>query len=118
VDPDHGVGRVDLLALLEAPLPEPQDLVAVGAFGTCDDAAVARIAALISADPVRVRIRLAEPLKVSDHDELNRTIAARGELKTRPRRRVFADQLAQTGAIGAAPPKISIAGVGDARLAA
>ena len=64
-DPDYGVGRVDLLALLKAPLPGPQDLVEVGAFGASDDDAVARIAAMISADPVRVRIRLAELLKVS-----------------------------------------------------
>jgi hypothetical protein len=122
-DPDYGVGRVDLLALLEAPLPEPQDLVAVGAFGTGDDDAVARIAAMISADPVRVRIRLAELLKVSDPEELNRTVAEHeGELVYLVLAdRVFAESLTQTGAIGAFPPKINVAGVtGDlgARLAA
>jgi serine protease len=47
--PDYGVGRVDLLALLKAPLPGPQDLVEVGGFGASDDDAVARIAAMISA---------------------------------------------------------------------
>jgi serine protease len=121
-DPDYGVGRVDLPALLEAPLPGPQDLVDVGAFGTGDDDAVARIAAMISADPVRVRIRLAELLRVSDHDELNRTIAEHeGELVYLVLAdRVFAESLAQAGAIGAFPPKINVAGVtGDlgARLA-
>ena len=121
-DPDYGVGRVDLLALLEAPLPGPQDLVDVGAFGTGDDDAVARIAAMISADPVRVRIRLAELLKVSDHDKLNRTITEHeGELVYLVLAdRVFAESLAQAGAIGAFPPKINVAGVtGDlgARLA-
>jgi serine protease len=112
-DPDYGVGRVDLLALLRAPLPGPQDLVAVGAFGTGKDDAVARIAAMISADPVRVRIRLAELLKVSDHDELNQTIAEHeGELVYLVLAdRVFAESLAQPAAIGAFPPKISIAGV-------
>ena len=112
-DPDYGVGRVDLLALLRAPLPGPQDLVEVGAFGTSDDDAVSRIAAMISADPVRVRIRLAELLKVSDHDELNRTIAEHeGELVYLVLAdRVFAESLAQPAAIGAFPPKISLAGV-------
>jgi hypothetical protein len=112
-DPDYGVGRVDLLALLKAPLPRPQDLVVVGAFGASDDDAVSRIAAMISADPVRVRIRLAELLKVSDHDELNRTIAEHeGELVYLVLAdRVFAESLAQSAAIGAFPPKVSIAGV-------
>src|SRR4029453_7402241 len=53
-DPDYGVGRVDLLALLRAPLPGRQDLVEVGAFGTSEDDAVSRIAARIRADPGRV----------------------------------------------------------------
>ncbi len=112
-DPDYGVGRVDLLALLRAPLPGPQDLAEVDAFGTSDDDAVARIAAMISADPVRVRIRLAELLKVSNHDELNRAIVEHeGELLYLVLAdRAFAESLAQPAAIGALPPKISIAGV-------
>jgi serine protease len=112
-DPDYGVGRVDLLALLKAPLPKPQDLVVVGAFGASDDDAVSRIAAMISADPVRVRIRLAELLKVADHDELNRTIAEHeGELVYLVLAdRVFAESLAQPAAIGAFPPTVSVAGV-------
>jgi hypothetical protein len=112
-DPDYGVGRVDLLALLRAPLPEPGDLVDVGAFGAVHDDAVARIAAMISADPVRVRIRLAELLKVSTPEELNRTIAEHeGELVYLVLAdRAFAESLAQAGAIGAFGPKINIAGV-------
>jgi hypothetical protein len=85
----------------------------VGAFGAPDDDPVTRIAAMISADPVRVRIRLAELLKVSDHDELNRTIAEHeGELVYLVLAdRVFAESLAQPAAIGAFPPKVSVAGV-------
>jgi serine protease len=112
-DPDYGVGRVDLLALLKAPLPEPGDLVEVGAFGAADDDAVARIAAMISADPVRVRTRLAELLKVSTHEELNRTIAEHeGELLylvLADRR--FRDSIARPGSTGAFAPTINVAGV-------
>jgi serine protease len=122
-DPDYGVGRVDLLALLQAPLPEPQDLVEVGAFGASNDDAVARIAAMISADPVRVRTRLAELLKVSTPEELNRTIAEHeGELVYLVLAdRTFAESLAQPGSIGAFPPTTNVAGVTSdlgARLAA
>ena len=112
-DPDYGVGRVDLLALLRAPLPEPGDLVEVGAFGAAEDDAVARIAAMISADPVRVRTRLAELLKVSTHEELNRTIAEHeGELLylvLADRR--FRESLARPGSTGAFAPEINVAGV-------
>jgi hypothetical protein len=85
----------------------------VGAFGTSEDDAVARIAAMISADPVRVKIRLAELLKVSNHDELTQTIAEHeGELVYLTLAdRVFAESLAQPGAIGAFAPKINVAGV-------
>ena len=112
-DPDYGVGRVDLLGLLNAPLPRPQDLVQVAAFGTAEDDAVSRIAAMISADPVRVRIRLAELLKVANHDELDQTIAEHeGELVYLVLAdRAFAVSLAQPGAVGAFPPKINVAGV-------
>jgi subtilisin family serine protease len=112
-DPGYGVGRVDLLALLNAPLPEPGDLVNVVAFGTHDDDAVARIAAMISSDPVRVKTRLAELLNVSNHDELDQTIAEHeGELVYLVLAdRAFATSLAQPGAVGAFPPKINVAGV-------
>jgi serine protease len=122
-DPDYGVGRVDLLALLNAPLPEPGDLVNVAAFGSRDDDAVARISAMISADPVRVRTRLAELLKVSTYEELNRTLAEHeGELVYLALAdRAFAKSLVQTDSPGALSTKINLAGVsGDlgARLAA
>jgi hypothetical protein len=112
-DPDYGVGRVDLLPLLNAPLPGPQDLVQVGAFGTANDDAVSRIAAMISSDPVRVKTRLAELLNVSNHDELDQTIAEHeGELVYLVLAdRAFATSLAQPGAVGAFPPKINVAGV-------
>jgi serine protease len=122
-DPDYGVGRVDLLALLNAPLPEPGDLVNVAAFGSRDDDAVARISAMISADPVRVRTRLAELFKVSTYEELNRTLAEHeGELVYLALAdRAFAKSLVQTDSPGALSTKINLAGVsGDlgARLAA
>ena len=60
-----------------------------------------------------MRIRLAELLKVSSHDELNRTIAAHeGELVylvLADRR--FAESLARPAPISAFLPKINIAGV-------
>jgi serine protease len=112
-DSDYGVGRVDLLNLLQAPLPEPSDLVEVGAFGATEDDAVARIAAMISAEPVRVRTRLAELLKVSTHEELNRALAEHeGELLYLVLAdRAFAESLAQPGSIGAFPLKINTTGV-------
>jgi hypothetical protein len=112
-DPDYGVGRVDLLALLQAPLPELQDFLEAGAFGASGDDAVARIAAMISVDPVRVRIRLAELLHASNPDELNRTIAEHeGELVYLALAdRAFAESLAHAGAVAAFSPKINTAGV-------
>ena len=101
------------MSLLKAPLPQPSDVEAVRAFGTADDDAVARIAAMISADPVRVRTRLAELLKVSTHKELNQTIAEHeGELVylvIADRR--FRESLAQPDSIGAFPLKIKVDGV-------
>ncbi len=112
-DPDYGVGRVDLLALLKAPLPRPSDLVEVGAFGAAADDAVTRIAAMISADPVRVRTRLAELLQVSTYEELDRTIAEHeGELLylvLADRR--FRESLARPGSTGAFAHKINVPGV-------
>jgi subtilisin family serine protease len=122
-DPGYGVGRVNLLALLNAPLPELGDLVDVAAFGAHDDDAVARIAAMISADPVRVRTRLAELLKVSTYEELNDTITEHeGELVYLALAdREFAKSLSQPDSIASFRTKINIAGVsGDlgARLTA
>jgi hypothetical protein len=117
------VGRVDLLALLNAPLPEPADLINVAAFGAQEDDAVARIAAMISADPVRVRTRLAELLKVSTYEELNQTIAEHeGELVYLALAdRTFAKSLMQSDSPAALAAKINTVGVtGElgARLAA
>jgi serine protease len=122
-DPGYGVGRVDLLALLNAPLPEPADLINVAAFGAHDDDAVARIAAMISADPVRVQTRLAELLKVSTYEELNQTIAEHeGELVYLVLAdRAFAQSLKEPDSIARLRAKIKTAGVsGDLgrRLAA
>jgi hypothetical protein len=116
------MGRVDLPALLAAPLPEAADLTSVAAFGTQEDDAVARIAAMISSDPVRVRTRLAELLKVSSHQELNETIAAHeGELVYLALAdRKFAKTLARPDSLGALSAKINTAGVSgelSARLA-
>jgi serine protease len=114
-DPGYGVGRVDLPALLNAPLPEPADLIGVAAFGAQHDDAVARIAAMISADPVRMRTRLAELLKVSTHEELNETIAEHeGELVYLALAdRTFARSLARPDSIAAFRAKINLAGVSD-----
>jgi serine protease len=121
-DPGYGVGRVDLPALLAAPLPEPANLISVAAFGAQNDDAVARIAAMISADPVRVWTRLAELLKVSSHEELNETIAEHeGELVYLTLAdRTFAQSLARPDSAAAFRAKINVAGVSDdlgARLA-
>jgi hypothetical protein len=121
-DPGYGVGRVDLPALLTAPLPEPADLSSVAAFGAQEDDAVARIAAMISADPVRIRTRLAELLKVSSHKELNETITEHeGELVYLALAdRTFAQSLAPPDSPTAFRAKINVAGVSDdlgARLA-
>ena len=57
-DPDYGVGRVEPAGFVAGALAGHPDLVEVGAFGASEDDAAARIAAMISVDPVRVRIRL------------------------------------------------------------
>jgi hypothetical protein len=94
----------------------------VAAFGAQHDDAVARIAAMISADPVRMRTRLAELLKVSTHEELNETIAEHeGELVYLALAdRTFAKSLSQPDSLGALSAKINTAGVSGelgARLA-
>ena len=67
---------------------------------------------MISADPVRVRTRLAELLKVSTPEELNQTIAEHeGELLYLVLAdRTFAESLAQPGSVGRSPT-INVAGV-------
>jgi hypothetical protein len=60
-----------------------------------------------------VRIRLAELLKVSNHDELTQTITEHeGELVYLTLAdRVFAESLAQPGPIGAFAPRINVGGI-------
>lgn len=65
-DTDWGVGRVDLPSLLAAPLPSSDDIRAIAAFQLPTDAAVGRISAALSADPVVVRKRLAALLRAED----------------------------------------------------
>ena len=79
-DPDYGVGRVDLLALLKAPLPGRRS-GRVGAFGHqrrrrgSSDRGHDQRGSSTGEDPAR---RTAQGI---DHDELNRTIAEHeGEL--------------------------------------
>jgi hypothetical protein len=69
-DSDWGVGRVDLPALLAAPLPSADDIRAVKRFLTPTRGSVGRIAAGLSADPVVVRTRLATLLHADDPREL------------------------------------------------
>ena len=121
-DPGYGLGRVDLPALLAAPLPVPADLLSVAAFGAQEDDAVARIAAMISADPVRMRTRLAELLKVSTHEELNETLAEHeGELVYLALAdRTFAQSLARPDSAAAFRANINVSALSDdlgARLA-
>jgi len=122
-DRDYGLGRVDLLALVRAPLPALDDLEDSGAFGTPDDDALGRIAAMIGEDRERVRIRLADLLKVSTPSDLNRAITEHeGELVYLVLAdRAFAERLRSDDAMGAFPPTIKTAGVTaelEARLAA
>jgi hypothetical protein len=78
-DDDWGIGRVDLVNLLQAPLPDlPRvQLDAVRAAGapssldsTADDAAVSRLAATLGTDPVLLRRRLASLLGAATPAEL------------------------------------------------
>ncbi len=80
-DVDWGIGRVDLLALLQAPLPTAAELAGVGAFGATGSDAVGRIAASIGVEPVLVRTRLAGMLGADTPEELARLLVEHeGEL--------------------------------------
>jgi hypothetical protein len=104
-------------------LPAPDELEGSGAFGAPDDDALGRIAAMIGEDRERVRIRLAQLLKVSTPSDLNRTVTEHeGELVYLVLAdRAFAERLGSGHAMGASPPTIKTAGVTaelEARLAA
>ena len=108
-----GVGRVDLFNLVTAPLPNLPELDAVDPFGAAANDAASRIAYAINADPVRVRTRLAELLKVSDPQELAEQLELHeGELVylayTDPE---FASAVASTAETSAVRPAVDTAGV-------
>ena len=115
-DAGWGVGRVDLPALLQAPLPEADDLARVRAFGTADGGAVGRIAAATGLEPVRVRTRLAALLGAGTPAELTRLLAEHeGELVYLTMAdRGFADAL--SGGAGPVPPVDGVSAELGARL--
>jgi len=104
-DFNWGIGRVDLLALLQAPLPTAAELAQVGAFGATESDAVGRIAASIGVEPVLVRTRLAATLGADTPEELARLLVEHeGELVYLTMvDGSFADSLAQPHGVGAFP---------------
>ena len=115
-DFDWGMGRVDLVSLLAAPLPDPGSLGSVAAFGDAANDAASRIASAINAEPVFVRTRLAALLRASDPQQLAELLELHeGELVylayTDPN---FADAVSRPGDIGAFAAKINSSGVSEA----
>lgn len=108
-----GVGRVDLLALVTAPLPDLPELSPVSpSAGPADDAA-SRIAYALDADPVVVRTRLAALLGAADPQQLAELLERHeGELVylayTDPE---FAASIRSLAEVGAAAPTLDTAGV-------
>jgi len=112
-DFDWGIGRVDLVSLLTAPLPNPNALGSVAAFGDTVNDAASRIANAINARPVLVRTRLAAHLHASDPQQLAEFLDIHeGELVylafTDPN---FAAATSQPGDVGAFAPGINASGV-------
>lgn len=109
-DDDWGIGRVDLLKLLQAPLPPANELDGVAAFGATKVDAVERIAAIVGVEPVLVRTRLAALLGADTPQELATLLAEHeGELVYLAMvDDTFAGSLAEPGAVGAfaATPKL------------
>ncbi len=112
-DIDWGIGRVDLPALLQAPLPTVAELARVGAFGATASDAVGRIAATIGVEPVLVRTRLAARVGADTPAELARLLVEHeGELVYLTMvDRAFADSLTQPGGVGAFAPAPLVGGV-------
>jgi hypothetical protein len=113
-DDDWGLGRVDLVALLQAPLPARNELDAVRAFGSADGPAE-RLAATVGARPTAVRTRLAALLHATDQGDLADLLAAHeGELvylaMADP---AFAIALSEPGAAGAFGPLVTVDGLSD-----
>ena len=118
-DLDWGIGRVDLVELLKAPLPRPEDLDSVGAFGDEVHDAASRIAYAINADPVVVWTKLAAYLKASDFAELGELLDQHeGELVYLAYTdRGFAEALRNPGDGAAFAPAINTGGVSTALAA-
>lgn len=111
-----GLGRVDLAALLAAPLPALGDLSDTGAFGDPIDDAANRIANAVDADPVLVRTQLSALLSETDPAKLQELLDRHeGELVylayTDPK---FVAATTQPGDGGAFAPEIDTAGVSGA----
>ncbi len=108
-----GLGRVDLAALLAAPLPALGDLQETGAFGEEVPDAATRIAAAVDADPVLVRTQLGVLLEERDPARLQELLARHeGELVylayTDPS---FVQAVTRPGDEGAFAPEIDTSGV-------
>ncbi len=118
-DLDWGIGRVDLVELLKAPLPRPEDLDSMGAFGDEVHDAASRIAYAINADPVVVWTKLAAYLKASDFAELGELLDQHeGELVYLAYTdRGFAEALRNPGGGAAFAPAINTGGVSTALAA-
>jgi hypothetical protein len=114
-DDDWGIGRVDLLKLLQAPLPPPNELQRVGAFGAVEADAAGRIAAIVGAEPVRVRARLAALLKAGTPQELTTLLAEHeGELVHLAMvDDSFVSSLTEPGAVRAFAPTPKLGGVSE-----
>ena len=112
-DFDWGIGRVDLVPLLTAPLPDPDSLGSVAAFGDTVNDAASRIAYAINAEPVLVRTRLAALLHASDPQELAELLEIHeGELVYLAYTDAsFAAATSQPGDVGAFVPEINASGV-------
>ena len=102
-DDDWGIGRVDLLKLLQAPLPAASELDGVSAFGATKVDAVERLAAIVGVEPVLVRTRLAALLGADTPQELATLLAEHeGELVYLTMvDDTVAGSLAEPGAVGA-----------------
>jgi hypothetical protein len=120
-DPRWGIGRVDLLALLQAPLPRRADLQDVKAFGA-DDGPFDRLAATVGVRPAVVRTRLAAVLGAADQGELADLVEMHeGELVYLAMTdAAFLAALTEPQAVGAFAPEVAVEGVSEelgARLA-
>jgi hypothetical protein len=108
-----GLGRVDIAALLAAPLPALGDLQETGAFGDDISDAATRIAAAVDADPVVVRTQLGILLEEPDPARLQELLTRHeGELVylaySDP---AFVESVTRPGDAGAFAPEIDTSSV-------